>query len=414
MRDSRLHVVIGVAVVLAFAGCSTDTPRTGGERSSEQPGHAIGAVEEIPSPAQAPAGEPHFARGGDGAVVLSWREGDRNRAAVRVAEWNGEEWSGHQTVVERDDLFVNFADFPSVLVTPGGTRFAHWLQRSGEGKYAYDVRLASSRGGGGWSDGVVPHRDGTQTEHGFVSLVPLEGGRAGILWLDGRETAGEHGGAMTLRYAETGGDGSVGGEELVDPLVCDCCQTSAVVAGGDVVVVYRDRSTEEIRDISIARRRNGVWSEPRPVARDGWEIPGCPVNGPQIDVAGEALGVAWYTEAGGEARVLAAFSSGAGEEFDAPIEVDRENPLGRVDLVMLDERTAAISWLSRAGDEADVMLQIVTRGGGRSDTVVLGRTSAGRASGFPRLVASGKAIFAAWTEPASGSIAVRRVGIETR
>jgi hypothetical protein len=81
---------------------------------------------------------------------------------------------------------------------------------------------------------------------------------------------------------------------------------------------------------------------------------------------------------------------------------------------MLDARTAAISWLSRAGDEADVMLQIVTRGGGRSDAVVLGRTSAGRASGFPRLVASGDAIFAAWTEPASGSIAIRRVGIETR
>jgi len=38
---------------------------------------------------------------------------------------------------------------------------------------------------------------------------------------------------------------------------------------GTVLIAYRDRTPDEICDISIVRRRNGVWSGP--------------VNGPAID-----------------------------------------------------------------------------------------------------------------------------------
>ena len=33
---------------------------------------------------------------------------------------------------------------------------------------------------------MVPHLDNTQTEHGFVSPLPLSNGMLGAIWLDGR------------------------------------------------------------------------------------------------------------------------------------------------------------------------------------------------------------------------------------
>lgn len=45
------------------------------------------------------------------------------------------------------------------------------------------------------------------------------------------------------------------------------------------------RSCQEVRDMSVVRFAGGRWTEPRTVARDGWQINGCPVNGPAIAAA---------------------------------------------------------------------------------------------------------------------------------
>ena len=42
----------------------------------------------------------------------------------------------------------------------------------------------SNDGGKTWSQPIVRHRDKTQTEHGFVSLIPLSDGPLGAVWLD--------------------------------------------------------------------------------------------------------------------------------------------------------------------------------------------------------------------------------------
>jgi hypothetical protein len=184
-----------------------------------------------------------------------------------------------------------------------GTLFAHWLARSGPGKYAYGVRLARSLDGGrAWKHSVVPHRDRTQTEHGFVSMMPWDEGSVGVVWLDGRNTGGpEPAGhtpstaAMALVHSTLDRNGRLGPETVLDDRVCDCCQTDMARADGAVVVVYRDRSQEEVRDMSVVRFAGGHWSAPRPLAHDGWQIDGCPVNGPAITASGGAVAVAWFT-----------------------------------------------------------------------------------------------------------------------
>jgi len=172
------------------------------------------------------------------------------------------------------------------------------LQSNGPDTMAYEVGISRSLDGGeSWSESVVPHGDGTQTEHGFVSLVPEADGGFTAVWLDGRNTGDRSAGTrppMTLRSARFDGDGIEGPEALLDPRICDCCQTSAAYFGDNLVVAYRDRSEDEIRDIWSVRRTPEGWQDPVRVAHDDWQIPGCPVNGPAVAAGENGGAVAWF------------------------------------------------------------------------------------------------------------------------
>ena len=302
-------------------------------------------------------------------------------------------WSPRARVVHGDSLFVNWADFPSVAATEDGTLWAHWLRRRSGPGLAYDILLASSPDQGRtWSEPWSPHEDGTPTEHGFVTLVP---GPAGVdaVWLDGRGYAPGPDGSeaameMSLRYRSSGGaDEAPGPEIALDTRTCDCCQTDAVRTADGLVVVYRNRTEDEVRDIYVTRRTPEGWTEGVPVHEDGWVIAGCPVNGPALDASGDRLAVAWFTGAGDVPRVNVAFSDDAGAHFGAPVQVDAGNPAGRVDLRLLDDGTAVVSWLERVGgDGAELRLRRFGPDGPSGEAVIVSTSSSARASGFPRMV----------------------------
>ena len=140
------------------------------------------------SPVSGDSREPELTTTPDGRVILSWVEKLHDkRHALRAAVLDRNGWSEARTVAEGENWFINWADFPSVVALRDGTLAAHWLVKSGSATYAYDVNISSSNDGGkSWLKPIVPHRDNTQTEHGFVSLVPLPDGRLGAIWLDGR------------------------------------------------------------------------------------------------------------------------------------------------------------------------------------------------------------------------------------
>ena len=382
--------------------------------AGEPPAPRAGAALELPSPAGPGSGEPFLAVDDEGRVHMSWLEADGPAAhALRYDVLEGEEWRGARTVVTGEDFFVNWADFPSVVPLGGGRLAAHWLQRSGSGTYAYDVRLSHSEDGGAtWSPSFVPHDDGTQTEHGFVTLFPDAEDSFGVVWLDGRDyarAAEGHGGdaEMTLRYARVAPRAGAGTartlavveEALLDSRTCDCCQTDVALSAAGPVLVYRDRSPEEVRDMSVLRRGAAGWSEPAPLHRDGWTIDACPVNGPAAAAEGARVVSAWFTAAADTPRVRVAFSTDAGASFDAPLRVDDGAPEGRVDVVLLPDGAAAVAWLERTGGGAEVRVRRMGADGSRGDALVVGRTSAARASGFPRMVRAGERLVFAWTEP---------------
>ncbi|NNE88793.1 MAG: exo-alpha-sialidase [Silicimonas sp.] len=313
-----------------------------------------------------------------------------------------------------DNWFVNWADFPSVSPIDKTRWAAHWLAKRPGGTYAYDVAVAlSDDAGSSWSAPIVPHTDGTPTEHGFVSLFPWDDD-VGVLWLDGRQMTADHAsghggeGGMTLRSARLGARGQISDARRVDDLVCDCCQTDVAIAGDGPVAVYRNRTPEEIRDIYLARTVDGHWQPGTPVADDGWEINGCPVNGPAVVAQDNDVAVAWFTAANDQPRVRAAFSDDGGATFAAAVDIDSERPTGRVDIEMLDKTTAVVSWIAGGTQGHDqIALRVIGRDGAMGPKRQVAPIATSRASGFPQMIRLGEELVFAWTDTTGETSQVR-------
>lgn len=374
--------------------------RSGGEQRASAAAPA--AITAMDPPASNGSLAP-FLRATPRGLIVTWLEtpatGPRR---LRFARWQQGTWSEAVTIVEGTNLVTNWADVPAVSEGRNGALVASWLEAAGEG-YAYHAIVARSVDGGAtWTRLGPLHDDRSATEHGFVSLTP-DGDAVRAVWLDGRATA--DGGATALRSALV--TDTVTGEEVVDDRVCDCCSTSAAVGSTGVLVAYRDRSGDELRDVAVGIRGPMAWASRDRLRADGWKIVGCPVNGPAIDARGERAVVAWYTYAEGQHRVKAAFSSNGGATFGEPVIVDEQRgaraPLGRVAVSLDAGGDALVAWIASRREEGTLLVRRVSPGGSHGSEVTLASVRAGRDAGFPEIAIAGDELVAMWTEPGSMS-----------
>lgn len=394
-----IKYVCGLAFVcLVFVSC---------DQALQQPVYQF----SIDNPAETGSRFPNFYQDESGTVYMSWLTSiEEEIYALRYSKYGDQGWEYPETVLVDTDFFVNWADFPSVVGIDGEAFAAHRLRKKEGGPYSYDVELILKNSETGrWDQAVVPHRDETATEHGFVSLETGMNSSLFAVWLDGRETADRGNDeyddiskAMTIRSAEITRDGNITRSQVIDSAVCDCCQTDITAVENGYLVVYRDRSENEIRDIKIARysTETGEWSEPATVYDDGWQIQACPVNGPRIVSNGTDVTVAWYTQADGYPAIYLAKSDDGGETFQEPVLIADENlnTVGRVDLLMTDDGRVFVSWLQADSGNGYVIITEIEPDGTVGNLVHAGTTSSSRSSGFPRIVQQNESILVAWTQ----------------
>lgn len=375
-----LHVYRVLVLLCLFA--TVAGAQVPGKRSNANPG--------IPDPPAAEGAIAYRLSQGSGGLILSWLEQDSSGYALRWARCDANGWGPPGTVTVQERMMANWADVPAVVEGGDGALYAHWLDPSPESRGWYDIRvLRSADDGMTWTELGALNDDGINAEHGFVSYISIGTG-VRAYWLDGRATReevapGGHG-PMSLRTARIGA--SIEPSEPIDLRVCDCCSTDAAMTDTGPVVVYRDRSEDEVRDIWIAGSGADDGAEPRLLHADGWEIAGCPVNGPAIDASGSTVVVAWYTAADQKARVFAAFSRDNGRSFAPPVVIDEQHgasvPQGRVDVV-LDGEEAVVSWLAKQGLAGSLKLQRVSAGGPVGAAVIVSPMDSGRLSGFAEM-----------------------------
>ncbi|MFZ5971363.1 MAG: exo-alpha-sialidase [Bacteroidota bacterium] len=368
----------------------------------------------LESPTQAESGEPFLFTYQDSIVYLSWIEKKEKQSTFKLASLDRGKWTTPVTIASGNSWFVNWADYPMMARNESGF-IAHFLDRSADGKFTYDVKFTTSESiNTTWANPKILHDDGKQAEHGFVSLVPYDD-KFFVTWLDGRNTvmAGmenmdhDHHGEMSLRAAVLDANGNKLHEWELDRRTCDCCQTSAAITSSGPVVIYRDRSDEEIRDMSIVRLVNGEWTPPKSINSDHWKIAGCPVNGPRVSAIGNTLTTAWFTMASDTAKVNVIFSHDGGETFGKAIRVDEGSPIGRVDIVLLDEQTAVVSWM----EGTEIKAVKVRSDGVKEQSVIIAASSESRSSGFPQMTRSGDKLIFAWTDSKEKSIKLASLSI---
>ena len=339
----------------------------------------------------------------NGAPILSWLEPDGEQRVLNYARYEAGVFGRPQEVVRSDSMFVNWVDFPSVTQITGSLWFAHWLRERGA-TGAYDIAtVISTDGGASWSDAEQMNEDEAMAEHGFVSVFPWDDSIAAF-WLDGRDLANwsfDNPDALlgtSLRLARYETSGGVARREIVDELVCDCCQPDVAMMPAGPIVVYRDRTEDEIRDVFVRRFVDGAWSAPIGLGNEGWHIEGCPVNGPAIAAQGEDVAAAWFTASDGRGRVRLARSQDGGATFSGAFDVDSEGAYGQVGIALDDDGRAIVSWWRRSPEGGiDLVVRAYNRDGSVSAELTPVHESVGQPVDVPQLISAGSGYLIAWT-----------------
>lgn len=348
-------------------------------------------------PAGADSGMPFLASDHAGEALLSWLEpGEGKRFRLQFARWRQSGWGDPETIASSDNWFINWADFPSVVALPNGTLLAHWLERAGQGKYGYGIRIARRAAGGGeWTPVFHAPPSDPEDYSGFLAFVS-RGDVLGASYL-APPAVPEAGHRKTLRFVEFNADGQAMGDRELDPDVCSCCQTAVIATATGPLVAYRDHQPGEIRDISVVRKVGADWTAPQPLHEDGWVINGCPTEGPALAVVGRNIGAAWLTRARDTARVQVSFSTNQGRSFGSPIRVDGGNPMGRPAAAILGDRLLA-AWIEKNGTTAELRLRVVAASGALGPPVTVTPVASARSAGCPKIAVVGSKVLLAWRD----------------
>ena len=338
----------------------------------------------------------------NGILSLTWISSDEDmNAELNFRQFNDGDWLNPMRLAIGSDWFVNWADFPTHAIS-GDQVLTSYLKKSAGGSYTYDVFLSlQNLSGEKVKEDFILNTDGFKAEHGFVSIVAKDDEGFLISWLDGRNTVEKdaygNNKPMTIRFAEITNNGDIINEDELDASVCDCCQTSITNTDKGPLVVYRDRSEKEVRDIYVTRKLDDNWEAPAAVNNDGWVIYGCPVNGPKVVSNSNNVAVSWFTVYDGKPRVNLSFSKSYGASFDSPVQINDNNAIGRVDLVYLNDVEVLVSYMEQDDFDTYLRLKKVSVDGKVSKPITISKIDSGRNTGVPQLEILNDEIFVVWT-----------------
>src|SRR6187402_649960 len=128
MKMNKL-IIVGL-VALMFA-CSTRD-----QQMSEV------TIHEIESPAKATSGEPYLFTDNQGVTYLSWIEVAEGKNYLKFSKLENEKWSTPIVIQSGENWFVNWADYP-LLAANGQQLISHYLAKSAESTFAYDVMITA-------------------------------------------------------------------------------------------------------------------------------------------------------------------------------------------------------------------------------------------------------------------------------
>lgn len=158
---------------------------------------------------------------------------------------------------------------------------------------------------------------------------------------------------------------------------------------GTELVSYRGIEADGTGDPWLLRRWDASWEETRRLGREGWKTAAPSSGDVRLALLPPRVAAAWYTEADGEARILATSSPDAGLRWTSVVRADLGHPTGAPDLLFLPDRSQLVLWVESKGDDesepAGLYLRRYAPNGSTIAPALLERLGDRRLSGSPRL-----------------------------
>ena len=126
------------------------------------------------------------------------------------------------------------------------------------------------------------------------------------------------------------------------------------------------------------------------------------MNGPMLAAHENNIAIAWYTSPNATPTVNVAFSNDEGASLESPIRVDLSQPIGRVDLIWLNESEVMASWIESAEETTNIVSAIVSKDGKAQQPRIISEIQPGRVAGYPQMEMVDDQLFFAWTEGGDG------------
>jgi len=364
---------------------------------------------ETPYSSSSWMGQTNLATTPDGKVVLTWLEKvGREQYALRLLVRQAGSWSAPRTITEGNAFVIHWAELPSLVVLPSREWIISWIENAQEGQGQTELKISRSDDQGAtWGPPITLLPDQHLADRSFASLQPWSDGDVAAIYLDGRALSRDEtplNREPEVRFTTFHPDGKPGRDAVIDAMPCDCCRPALAHTDRGLIAVYRHRDNIETRDIFIARYHNDFWTKPVPVHTDGWILKGCPLNGPAVSTSGDTVSVAWFTGANAKARVFVAFSDDGGATFGSPVLVSEAFTLGRVNIELVSDNAALVSWLETGNQGATLMARLVMKDGTMGKSFPVSQNGGASVARIPRMVRVGKELLFVWTgsgEPGS-------------
>ncbi len=348
--------------------------------------------------------DPNSSGGADAFIAMSHNGGSGFGAPVRVNDVAGEVRASEQQV-------------PRVAMHEN-TIAVVWTSRRGN---ATEIRLAVSTDHGasfGASRRISP--EGAPGTRGWASLTIDDDDRVRIAWLDTRVAAAEKLRAVETPHAAghtmSGGtqqdlyvalvepDGTQA-ERLASTNVCFCCKTAIAQTSAHTFIAFRDIYGDNMRDISVVHVGNAEITRSR-VSEDGWQIAGCPEDGPALVASTRGLDIVWPTAVSADALQRGVFTSSA--SLTGPF-----SPRTRLDSGHGTAIHPALA-TNRFGDLAATW-EVIGEGSHRIERRIrrgqqwgpIEVVATGESVSSPAIVGAGGRFVTAWTERFNGVTTVR-------
>ncbi|HEU0188100.1 MAG TPA: sialidase family protein [Gallionellaceae bacterium] len=300
---------------------------------------------------------------------------------ARGALWLAQVQDGHVLVSRSTDDGATFSDGVPVnaqaeaVSASGETRpkLAFGLHgevyvaytQSLETPFAGNVRFSRSLDGGQhFSEPVTVNDNLDAITHRFESMAVDRHGRIFLAWLDKRDAVAAKGrgepfsGISVYSAMSDDAGASFHANRRVAEHSCECCRIAmAVDAGGTPVIVWRHVFGKNTRDHALARLtgHESTEAEPQRVTFDRWEVDACPHHGPSLAIAGQALHLAWFSNAPQHSGLFYAYSSNGGQGFTPPLPVGNLGHQPGHPSVLALGREVYLAWKEFDGEASTVV-----------------------------------------------------------